>query len=550
MTAERHIANIEQRALRDLELLKRVSPVRRVPAVVSTDTAPDDAPGTDLAVDSEGKPRKQSDVLVDIGRSHDLFHAPDGTAYARVGKAVVAVDSTDYRELLAERFLSVAGRGANRNSIGDAVNTLASIAKFRGDQRDVFLRTARVGDAIVIDTGRADRRVIEVTATGWRLGNTAPMFRRTAGMAELPEPAEPDFSRLWRHVNVAEIHRPLVAGWLLAALRPDGPCPIVFLSGEQGTGKSTAARLLRSLVDPSSIPLRAPPKDTRDLLVGALNGWALVLDNLSTINPQLSDALCRVATGGAISERKLFTNTEETLIEVKRPVIVNGIEDLATRPDLAERGLHVELEVIQSRKTEAEIRAGFKADAPHIFGALLRGLTAAIRDHRHVEIGNPPRMADFAKWAAAGVGELGFSADAFITAYRDNLAHGMETGIDGSPVGEALVSFMRSRKEWIGTASELAKLLTAVTDDVGRQSWPRTPRGLAGCLRRLAPALRLQGIEVDKGRTGSARNIRLCNTRKQPSRPSFASLALAGGDGNDANDDLNHGLHDVEVIEL
>src|SRR5690606_10811672 len=118
--------------------------------------------------------------------------------------------------------------------------------------------------------------------------------------------------------------------------------PAMHLSGEQGTGKSTQARAVRRLIDPSASPLRAPPKEVRDLLVGALNGWVLAIDNISSINAQLSDALCRLSTGGSISERSLYTNCDEILIEVQRPIILNGIEDMAARPDLAERGLHIE----------------------------------------------------------------------------------------------------------------------------------------------------------------------------------------------------------------
>ncbi|MFT4255693.1 MAG: hypothetical protein QM599_01820 [Pseudoxanthomonas sp.] len=499
------------------------------------------------ATDSEGKPRKQSDILLDIGKCHDLFHAPDGTAYARDGLAVHAIESGDYRNVLAERFYAITGKGANRNSIADAITTLCSIAKFRGDKRDVWLRTARSDAGLVLDMGRADHRVIEVGADGWRWSNTPLMFRRTAGMGELPGPKEPDFARLWDHINITKEHRPLVAGWLLAAWRPGAPCPIVFLSGEQGTGKSTAARMLRSLVDPSAIPLRAPPKELRDLLVGARNGWVLTLDNLSAINPQLSDALCRVATGGAISERTLYTNTDETLVEVQRPVICNGIEDLASRPDLAERGLHVELEVIQHRRTESELWRGFNADAPHIFAAILSGLVAAIRDHESINIGNPPRMADFAKWAAAGVGELGFTAKDFIEAYRVNLDAGMGGGIEGSPIGVVLLGFIRNRRAWEGTAAALLAALASAADDAvtRSQAWPRSPRGLSGTLRRLAPALRLQGVEIEQDRSATARTIRLsCKARNQPSQPSQPSFSGAGNDANDRHDGQNPALHD------
>ena len=509
-----------------------------------------------LTIDSEGKPRKQSDVLLDIGKRHELFHADDGVPFARMGNAVYAVESTAYREVLAACYLDLTDKGCNRNSLADAITTLSSLAKHRGNRMPVWLRVGYNRNNIVIDMGRADWRMIEVGDAGWQWCDAPPMFRRTQAMHELPEPKAPEFSRLWKYVNVAVEHRPLVAAYLLAALRPSGPYPILFFCGEQGTGKSTTTRVLRRLVDPSASLLRAPPKDVRDLLVGALNGWVLTLDNLTFLGPQLSDTLCRLATGGAISERALYTNLDEVLVEVKRPVIVNGIEDLATRPDLAERGLHVELELIENRRPEADFWSEFEADAPHIFGALLEGLAQAIRTHRDLKITKLPRMADFAKWACAGIGSLGFTADEFLASYKENLDSGTSAGLDSSPVGGALLVLFRNRTGgWSGTATELLDVLgNIVGESVTRSpAWPRSGRGMGGAVKRLAPALRLQGISVVKDRdTGANRDklIHLCRRAEQQSEQSKPSNATKDSDYPDCLDGHPVGLHDTEEGEL
>jgi hypothetical protein len=259
------------------------------------------------------------------------------------------------------------------------------------------------------------------------------------------------------------------------------------------------------------------------------------------MTPQMSDALCRLATGGAISERALYTNTDEVLVEVQRPCIVNGIEDVATRPDLAERGLHVELEMIRDRKAEGTIWRDFDADAPAIFSGLLHGLSQSIRMHRNIDLGRLPRMADFAKWAAAGMEPLGFTADQFMTAYRANIETGLSAGIESSVVGRALMSFIRSHGQWTGTAAELLAALSASVDESTTRSpsWPKSPRGLSGAITRLAPALRHHGITVDRpARSGDSRSWALCNHPIQPSQPSFA------GDGHDGHDGQNPVLHD------
>lgn len=500
--------------------------------------------------DENGKPRRQADILTDIGRAHDLFRGSDGEAYARVDRSLYAVGSSAYREMLAGEYFRLTKAGCNRNALTDATTTLAAMARFNGDTREVWLRVARADDGLVLDLGDDTCRAIHVTADGWTWASHPPMFRRSAGMKPLPEPDGPDFNRLWRHLNVSVEHRPLIAGWLLAAFRPGFPCPIVLLSGQQGAGKSSASRMLRALVDPSSCPLRAPPSDIRDLLVGARNSWLVGLDNLSGINAQFSDALCRLATGGAISERQLYTNVEEVLVELQRPVIANGIDDIATRPDLAERGLHVELDVIANRRTEADLWRRFNADAPAIFGGLLQGLSAAVRDHHRTTIANPPRMADFATWAIAGLPAMGIDPDEFLVAYRRNLTIGLSAGIEASPAGMAVIGLMTTRTEWTGTASDLLAELAKIVDEATLRShaWPRSPRGLSGVLRRLAPSLRLHGIKVEQqDRTAAARHIRLCKVAVQPSQPSQPSSY----DANDDHDERNPTLHaEVESFDL
>jgi hypothetical protein len=73
----------------------------------------------------------------------------------------------------------------------------------------------------------------------------------------------------------------LVVSWLLACLRNRGPYPVIVLSGEQGSAKSTFSAILRALLDPNTAPLRALPREDRDLFIAANNGYVLAFDNVS-----------------------------------------------------------------------------------------------------------------------------------------------------------------------------------------------------------------------------------------------------------------------------
>lgn len=495
-----------------------------------------DGPAADTALtrsislyDTDGRKRPQADVLLEIGARHQLFRDTGGDAYAQLASdghlEVHAVESRTYREHLAGAYYTLAAKGCSRNAMTDAIDTLAARARFGGDTRPVWLRTARESGALVLDLGDPDWCTVRVDGVGWEVATGGDVaFRRAHRMMALPLPVDPaeklgcaeGFARLWKYCNVTPADRVLVAAFILGAYKPEGPYPLLMVSGEQGTGKSTFSRLLKRLIDPSAAPLRQPPKEPRDVLVAALNTWLLCLDNLSWLPPELSDTLCRISTGGAISERTLHTNLEETLVELQRPVVMNGIEELATRPDLAQRGIHVELEPVARVIPESQLLREFDADAPLIFGAILNALAICVSCADNVKLNPMPRMADFAQWAYAGLPLLGFQPNDFTDAYMANQDAGLQLGLESSPVGRAVVSLMERSLEWTGTTTDLLGTLASIegVDQRSRQ-WPKTPRMLTAQLSRLGPALRSAGIQREQYRTNKQRGIRIFITSRE-----------------------------------
>src|SRR5262249_32313823 len=142
----------------------------------------------------------------------------------------------------------------------------------------------------------------------------------------------------------------LVAAWLLGALRAGGPYPVLAVAGEQGSAKTVLSKLLRAVIDPSVAPVRALPRGERELFMAASHSHVLAFDTLSGLPPWLSDTLCRLTSGGAFSTRRLFTNQDEILFTAARPIILNGIEDVITRPDLADRAILLMLAPIAPRQ--------------------------------------------------------------------------------------------------------------------------------------------------------------------------------------------------------
>jgi hypothetical protein len=283
---------------------------------------------------------------------------------------------------------------------------------------------------------------------------------------------------------------------------------VIVLAGEQGSAKSTFSAILKALIDPNTAPLRALPREDRDLFIAANNGHVLAFDNVSGLPAWISDTLCRLSTGGGFAVRQLYTDQDETLFDAARPVILNGIEDIVTRPDLADRAMFLTLEPIpeERRRPEAELWAAFESERPRMLGVLLDAVVQGLKRLPETRLEKLSRMADFALWVTACETAL-WPAGTFWSAYCSNRDEAVEGVIDADPIADAVRAVMATRTRWTGTASDLlGALAEAAGERVAKsKTWPDSPRALGGRLRRAANFLRKIGIEIGFAREGRAR---------------------------------------------
>jgi hypothetical protein len=223
-------------------------------------------------------------------------------------------------------------RGApNSDALQSALNIIEAKAHFDSPERIVYVRVGGLNGRIYLDLADESWRAVEIDATGWRVIDEPPVrFRRASGMQALPMPLPGGSVELLRsYLNVkTDADFVLVVAWVLACLRDRGPYPVMVLSGEQGSAKSTFCAILRALLDANTAPLRALPREDRDLFIAASNGHLLCFDNVSGLSAWISDTLCRLATGGGFAIRQLYTDQDEILFDATRPMILNGIEDI------------------------------------------------------------------------------------------------------------------------------------------------------------------------------------------------------------------------------
>ncbi len=474
------------------------------------------------------------DLVDDAGV--DFFLDEHGTPFATfavagqgVGRGMAHVETWPLRSRQLSgwcrtRHNAAHGKPIPSNALRDALSECEARAHTNGTERPVSIRVARAPDGVWLDLGDSGWTVVRVTPTGWdvhawpaTMGPPPVRFRRGRGTTVLDPPVHGgSLDALREFVPATDEDWPLILGWLVACLRPTGPYPVLVIQGEQGSAKSTVCRMLRSLVDPSSAPLRSLPRTERDLAIHAATNWVVCIDNVSSIPAWLADCICRLATGGGFSTRELYSDAEEVIFTAQRPVILNGIEELTNRDDLRDRALIVTLPSIpdRRRRDEASLWAAFEAARPFILGALLTAVSGGLSRADEVRLGALPRMADFARWAVACEPDLGLPEGAFMRAYHTNRQESIELSLTDSPVAQGVLRLLaRHRGEWEGTASELLARLTnsdlldsrpivPVSDQNGGE-WPRDARGLSGKLSRLAPALRRLDPPVHVGQRKS-----------------------------------------------
>jgi hypothetical protein len=286
------------------------------------------------------------------------------------------------------------------------------------------------------------------------------------------------------------------------------------------------------LVDPQACSNLGEPKNTRDLMATAVNGWLLAYDNVTRISTDLSDTLCRLVTGGGISTRLLYTNDERKVIQAQRPMLLNGIEEFVLRPDLVDRSIILRLAAIlsQGRRAEQRFWREFHAVYPRVFGGLLDAMAGGLRELPGVNLPELPRMADFAEWGEAVGRALGWQPGAFLANNTTNRQHATEPALADSLLAAVLIQLgpRLQAERWQGLSPEdLYRRLTPHAElrhakgfpsprnqgELRKQqaafaaSWPKSPHTFAKDLRRIAPQIRLHGLSIDFAREHSGRRV-------------------------------------------
>lgn len=457
------------------------------------------------------------DRVVALIDESQLFTSTENEYFALVEHVAVGITTMRFAAYIRRLAKEQLDERLTSNTLKEVIDRLAAIAACNEQRRTVYVRVAQVGEKVYLDLGHKDGKMVIISPAAVEIATSDEViFRRPDSQLELPLPlldSAPTLEPLFELMGIKDREdQCVIAGALIVFLLADIPQLVLAIVGPTGSAKTTRSRLIKLLIDPTKALLRKLPRNSRDLLISARQQWLVAYDNVSEIPDDTSDMLCQVCTGAGDSVRALYTDGGEYCLEVRRPLLLNAIND-PTRADLLSRTVPTEVAAIDpaQRLTEAKVMRRFEELRPALLGSLVRAVQHALADHERIYdrfVGQLPRMADVAVYAMAGVQELGFKPEEFLRALERNQGRAERAAMEDWPVFRPLMRLLRSLGEIEMSATDL---LLALDHQRGserpREGWPRSTNALSSALRRNSIALANVGVIVEKGKGKKGRKL-------------------------------------------
>lgn len=480
----------------------------------------------------EKKELKQSDLIIQLTDDFQFFENELEETFAAVPIdnhwEVLSLKSGKFKKLLTKLYYEKQRSAPSSDGMNEALKVLEMKASFSNQQYKLQKRIAKLNDEIFYDLCNKKWQAIKVNKQGCTLEVNPPiLFTRNPNMDEQVEPdlsIQPEqlLPLVKKHFRFKKkSDAVLFATYLVTCFVPEIAHVILVLFGEKGAAKSTTMRMVKKIVDPAKQDLLSMPNSKQDLAITISNNYMPCFDNLDTLSPEKSDLLCMASTGGAFTKRTLYSDNDETILQFKRCICLNGINIVATRADLLDRSILIELDRIpkDERKTELQIWQAFQQDLPKFLGAIFNTLSKAMQTYINIELEEVGRMVDFTYWGYAIADAMGIDGEQFLTAYLTNQDTANEEAISSHPVAVAIMALMKNRSNWSSSVSELLKELQRVAEkefiNTSSNIWANDANVLSRRLKEIKSNLEEVGISYDTRNVGSHKKITLVNSSKK-----------------------------------
>lgn len=500
--------------------------------------------------DSGRKGATQAETILELVEAAGitLFNNQNHDVYAEIPikghKEIWPIESREFSSWLYKLYHAEVGKVAKSESIKQALAVLAAEVQFNQQNTiPLFTRAAEHDHSFWYDLSNPEWQAVHITPDGWMVEDDVPvLFQRYRHQKPQAIPQTGgDIRKILKYINLKEGHT-LFLCWLVCCFIPEIPHGMAIFYGEKGAAKSTACSLLKRVVDPSALDVLTMSHELRTMVVNLQQHWFLPFDNVSHINDEMSDTLCRAITGGGIQQRKLFTNAEDYIFTFQRCIAVNGINNVAQRPDLLDRSILIQLQRIPEteRRELRVILSEFEQDLPFILGGIFDTLSKAMKIFPTVHLDKLPRMADFARWGYA-VGEaFGGYGETFLKEYTENRDIQNMEALQSDVVGQLVLVFMENQTTWTGRVCDLLAYLTELAKSYGinirSKEFPSQPNGLGRRLNSLKSNLEGAGITFSRRDVTSGVLITLTKERPSPVPPYYlVTTGDKGGNGDESH---------------
>ena len=470
------------------------------------------------------------------------------------------IRSSKFKRLVNKWYFEAFQQGMSNDTWYNALPTIESKSEFGTKTKGKIKLSTRIADKddkIYYQLG--GNKAVEVSKNGWEIIDEPVVFRSFAHQKRQINPKVStinDIRRFLKYCNIEEDDdKNLILIWLAVSFIPNIPRAMLVSHGSQGSGKSTFFELLKDIIDPSEAGILSKPRDKSELSQQLNHHYFTVYDNLSLLPDWMSDELCRAVTGSGNSKRQLYTDDEDIFYSYKRVIGLNGINVVATNPDVLDRSILIELQRIteDKRRTERVLKTEFENDKPYILGAIFTILSRAIKIKESIENQKKklllPRMADFALWGYCVAEAMNIGGVRFLQAYQQNAKEKNYQVIEGNPVATAIIEFMNEKEEWKGTASELLESLNEqavkLKLNTTTRDWPKAANALSRRLNILKVNLQEVGIEYIATQENKNRIIYLTQKSMKNTVDTVDTVGMATeqqlkhDDIGDDNDDID-----------
>ena len=352
-----------------------------------------------------------------------------------------------------------------------------------------------------------------ITAKGSAKGRSKTLKFLKLGLDEAQVAPKGDcdlLQTLAKYVNLAHDDLVLFTVWLIQSFSRNSSHFAAVLSSSKGTGKSTLTKLIRTIVDPAKSGVSLLPSSEGDLKTLLGNSYLVAFDNTAALSCKVSNILCAAITGSKEAKRKLYTDCDQIILNLHNLIVINGIDIVPYKSDLAERSLLFELQLIskENRKTDSEFWSNFEEDRPLILGAIFRVLCKAIALMPEIKTTALHRMADANREFLAIALALGISEDAFQKILWDNSKKLQAAYAQNNPFVDCVVSFVKLKGTINKSASEVyGEVLASIPGN--RNFFPDSPSAFSRRLNEERDALEQAGIRFSRAKHTDANYIRL-----------------------------------------